>query len=222
MSQANPLWGAPRIHGELLKLGIRIGQTAVAKYMARRPRAPSPSWRTFLKQHVEAIAAIDMFIVVSATFQMLYVVIVLRHDRRRIAHFGVTRHPTQAWLAHQVTEAFPWDTTPRYLLRDRDTAYGHRFRERVRVMGLEQVVTAPRSPWQNAYVERVIGSIRRDCLDYPLDRWARLGNVDPGNRRQRDGGVNASLFDPGQVLRPSSTSVTPADSGPFSHGTGKD
>jgi transposase InsO family protein len=136
--------------------------------MARRPRAPSPSWRTFLKQHVEAIAAIDMFIVVSATFQMLYVVIVLRHDRRRIAHFGVTRHPTQVWLAHQVTEAFPWDTTPRYLLRDRDTAYGHRFRERVRVMGLEQVVTAPRSPWQNAYVERVIGSIRRDCLDYTI------------------------------------------------------
>jgi Integrase core domain. len=168
MSQANPLWGAPRIHGELLKLGIRIGQTAVAKYMARRPRAPSPSWRTFLKQHVEAIAAIDMFIVVSATFQMLYVVIVLRHDRRRIAHFGVTRHPTQVWLAHQVTEAFPWDSTPRYLLRDRDTAYGHRFRERVRVMGLEQVVTAPRSPWQNAYVERVIGSIRRDCLDYTI------------------------------------------------------
>jgi transposase InsO family protein len=168
MSQANPLWGAPRIHSELLKLGIRVGQTAVAKYMARRPGAPSPSWRTFLKQHVEAIAAIDMFIVVSATFQMLYVVIVLRHDRRRIAHFGVTRHPTQVWLAHQVTEAFPWDTTPRYLLRDRDTAYGHRFRERVRVMGLEQVVTAPRSPWQNAYVERVIGSIRRDCLDYTI------------------------------------------------------
>ena len=168
MSQANPLWGAPRIHGELLKLGIRIGQTAVAKYMARRPRLPSPSWRTFLKQHVEAIAATDMFIVVSATFQMLYVVIVLRHDRRKIAHFGVTRHPTQVWLAHQVTEAFPWDTTPRYLLRDRDTAYGHRFRERVRVMGLEQVVTAPRSPWQNAYVERVIGSIRRECLDYTI------------------------------------------------------
>src|SRR6202795_1516587 len=119
--------------------------------MARRPRAPSPSWRTFLKLHVEAIAAIDMFIVVSATFQMLYVVIVLRHDPRKIAHFGATRHPTQVWLAPQVTEAFPWDTTSRYLLRDWDTAYGHRFRERVRVRGLEQVVTAPRSPWQNAY-----------------------------------------------------------------------
>ena len=168
MSEANPLWGAPRIHGELLKLGIRIGQTAVAKYMARRPHPPSPSWRTFLKQHVAAIAAIDMFIVVSATFQMLYVVIVLRHGRRKIAHFEVTRHPTQVWLALQVTEAFPWDTAPRYLLRDRDAAYGHRFRERVRVMGLEQVVTAPRSPWQNAYVERVIGSIRRECLDYTI------------------------------------------------------
>src|SRR6266446_6793598 len=108
MSKANPLRGAPRIHGELLKLGIRIGQTAVAKYMARRPHPPSSSWRTFLNQHVGAIAAIDMFIVVSATFQMLYVVIVLRHGRRKIAHFEVTRHPTQVWLALQVTEAFPW------------------------------------------------------------------------------------------------------------------
>ncbi len=166
MSAADPLWGAPRIHGELLKLGIRIGQTAVAKYMVRPARPPSLGWRTFLQLDVEAIAAIDMFIVVSATFQMLYVVIVLMHNRRKITHFEITQHPTQVWLALQVTEAFPWDTAPRYLLRDRDTAYGHRFRERVRVMGIEQVVTAPRSPWQNAYVERVLGSIRRECLDH--------------------------------------------------------
>src|SRR5712672_3038528 len=168
MSEANPLWGAPRIHGELLKLGIRIGQTAVAKYMARRPHPPASSWRTFLKQHVAAIAAIDMFIVVSATFQMLYVVIGLRHDRRKIAHFGVTRHPTQVWLALQVTEAFPWDTAPRYLLRDRDASYGQVFRNRLLAMGIKEIVSAARSPWHNANVERIIGSVRRECLDHVI------------------------------------------------------
>ena len=166
MSQANPLWGAPRIHGELLKLGIRIGQTAVAKYMVRHPRPPSPSWRTFLGNHMDAIAAVDIFIVVSATFRMLYVLIVLRHDRRKIIHFDVTQNPTQVWLARQATEAFPWDTAPRYLLRDRDASYGRNFRERDQAMGIQEVVTAPRSPWRNAYVERVIGSIRRECLDH--------------------------------------------------------
>lgn len=173
MSQANPLWGAPRIHGELLKLGIRIGQTAVAKYMVRHPRPPSPSWRTFLGNHMDAIAAVDTFIVVSATFRMLYVLIVLRHDRRKIIHFDVTQNPTQVWLARQVTEAFPWDTAPRYLLRDRDASYGRSFRERVQAMGIQEVVTAPRSPWQNAYVERVIGSIRRECLDHIIVFSAR-------------------------------------------------
>jgi putative transposase len=166
ISQANPLWGAPRIHGELLKLGIRIGQTAVAKYMVRRRRPPSPTWRTFLWNHVDAIAAVDMFIVVSATFRLLYVLIVLRHDRRKTVHFDVSPHPTQHWLARQITEAFPWDSAPRYLLRDRDASYGQSFRERVRAMGIQEIVTAPRSPWQNAYVERVIGSIRRECLDH--------------------------------------------------------
>ena len=166
MSLANPLWGAPRIHGELLKLGIEVSQATVGRYMSWRPKAPSPTWRSFLNNHLTDIAAIDMFVVATATFQLLYALIVLGHDRRRIIHFDVTQYPTQDWLARQMTEAFPWDTGPRYLLRDRDASYGVVFRDRVRVMGIKEVVTAPRSPWQNAYVERLIGSIRRECLDH--------------------------------------------------------
>ena len=166
MSRANPLWGAPRIHGELLKLGISIGQTAVAKYMARRAGLPSPTWRSFLRNHMDGIAAIDMFVVATATFRLLYVMVVLHHARRTIVYFDVTDHPSQDWLSRQVTEAFPWDTAPRYLLRDRDGSYGQRFHERVQAMGIEEVITAPRSPWQNPYVERLIGSIRRECLDH--------------------------------------------------------
>ncbi|MGH7813903.1 MAG: integrase core domain-containing protein [Candidatus Binataceae bacterium] len=166
MCIANPLWGAPRIHGELLKLGIEISQATVARYMVRKPGASSPSWRSFLRNQIAGIAAIDMFVVPSAAFRLLYVMIILSHDRRRIVRFDVTAHPTAAWLSQQLTEAFPWDTVPRYLLRDRDGAYGLRFQERVAAMGIEEVVTAPRSPWQNAYVERVIGSIRRECLDH--------------------------------------------------------
>src|SRR5882724_2972661 len=164
MNAANPLWGAPRIHGELLKLGIEISQATVAKYMVRRRRGtPSPTWRSFLRNQAAGIAAIDMFVVASASFRLLYVMIILAHDRRRIIHTAVAEHPTAAWLSLQVTEAFPWDTAPRYLLRDRDASYGHHFRRRVDAMGITEVVTAPRSPWQNAYVERVIGSIRRGC-----------------------------------------------------------
>jgi transposase InsO family protein len=166
MSEANPLWGAPRIHGELLKLGIEVSQATVAKYMVRRQGAPSPSWRSFLRNHAEGIAAIDMFLVASASFRLLYVMIILAHDRRKIMRTAVTEHPTEAWLSRQVTEAFPWDTAPRYLLRDRDASYGAYFRKRIEVMGIKDVVTAPRSPWQNPYVERVIGSIRRECLDH--------------------------------------------------------
>jgi transposase InsO family protein len=166
MSEANPLWGAPRIHGELLKLGIEVSQATVAKYMVRRQGAPSPSWRSFLRNHAEGIAAIDMFVVASASFRLLYVMIILAHDRRKIMRTAVTEHPTEAWLARQVTEAFPWDTAPRYLLHDRDASYGAYFRKRIEVMGIKDVVTAPRSPWQNPYVERVIGSIRRECLDH--------------------------------------------------------
>ena len=166
MSSANPLWGAPRIHGELLKLGIETSQATVAKYMVRRRGTPSPTWRSFLRNQAAGIAAIDMFVVASVSFRLLYVMIILAHDRRKIIHTAVTEHPTAAWLSRQVTEAFPWDTAPRYLLRDRDASYGQHFRKRVDAMGIKEVVTAPRSPWQNAYVERVIGSIRRECLDH--------------------------------------------------------
>ena len=166
MSLANPLWGAPRIHGELLKLGIEVSQATVGRYLPWRPKVPSPTWRSFLHNHLTDIAAIDMFVVATATFQLLYALIVLGHDRRKVIHVAVTHNPTQVWLAHQMTEAFPWDTAPRYLLRDRDASYGLVFRDRVRVMGIKEVVTAPRSPWQNAYVERIIGSIQRECLDH--------------------------------------------------------
>jgi len=166
MSGANPLWGAPRIHGELLKLGIDVSQATVAKYMVRRRGVPSPTWRSFLRNHAEGIAAIDMFVVASASFRLLYVMIILGHARREIVRTAVTEHPTAAWLSRQVTEAFPWDTAPRYLLRDRDASYGSYFCSRVEAMGITEVITAPRSPWQNAYAERVIGSIRRECLDH--------------------------------------------------------
>jgi transposase InsO family protein len=168
MCLANPLWGAPRIHGEMLKLGIEISQATVAKYMPRRPRSSSPTWRTFLRNQAIGIAAVDMFVVPSATFRLLFVVLILVHDRRKVVHFNVTRNPTAAWLSRQVTEAFPWDTAPRFLLRDRDGSYGSAFSERVEAMGIAEVITAPRSPWQNAYAERVIGSIRRECLDYVI------------------------------------------------------
>jgi len=167
MSSANPLWGAPRIHGELLKLGIEISQATVAKYMVRRRGTPPyQTWWTFLRNQAQGIAAIDMFVVASASFRLFHVMIILAHDRRNIVRTAVTEHPTAAWLSRQVTEAFPWDTAPRYLLRDRDGSYGTYFRNRVEAMGITEVITAPRSPWQNAYVERVIGSIRRECLDH--------------------------------------------------------
>jgi putative transposase len=168
MCLANPLWGAPRIHGELLRLGIEISQATVGRYMPWRPKAPSPTWRSFLHNHMHCLTAIDMFVVVTATFRLLYALIVLGHDRRKVIHFNVTENPTQDWLARQMTEAFPWDTAPSYLLRDRDASYGQSFRNRVKAMGIKEVVTAPRSPWQNPYVERIIGSIRRECLNHVI------------------------------------------------------
>jgi putative transposase len=168
MSRANPLWGAPRIHGELLKLGIKISQATVGRWMPWRPKVPSPTWRSFLRNHLPDIVAIDMFVVTTATFRLLYTLIVLSLDRRRVVHFEVTANPTQDWLSGQMTEAFPWDTTPRYLLRDRDKSYGPTFRQRVRAMGITEVITAARSPWQNPYAERLIGSVRRECLDHVI------------------------------------------------------
>ena len=168
MSLANPLWGAPRIHGELLKLGIEISQTTVAKYMSRHQRPPSQTWRAFLENHLTDLVSIDFFTVPSATFQILFVFVVLAHDRRRVLHFNVTEHPTAEWTARQIVEAFPWDTSPHYLLRDRDGVYGNHFRRRVEGFQVTEVLIAPRSPWQNPYVERLIGSVRRECLDHVI------------------------------------------------------
>ena len=168
MSRENTRWGAPRIHGELLKLGFSISQAAVSKYMVRYPSPPSQSWRTFLTNHADCLASIDFFVVPTATFHLLFGFIVLHHERRQIVHFGVTANPTMAWVAQQIREAFPWGTAPRYLIRDRDGAYGQSFRSTVTAMGVEEVVTAPRSPWQNTYVERLIGSVRRECLDHSI------------------------------------------------------
>src|ERR1700757_2492287 len=166
MSIANPLWGAPRIHGELLKLGIEIGQTSVAKYMARRRLPPSQGWKTFLRNHADGIVAMDLFVVPTISFRLLYGLLIIGHGRRQILWFGVTAHPTAEWLANQLTEACGWEQIPRYLIRDRDRAYGEIFVRRVRSIGIPDRPTSFRSPWQNAYAERLIGSIRRECIDH--------------------------------------------------------
>ena len=168
MSAANSRWGAPRIHGELLKLGIDISQATVSKYMKKPKRPPSQTWRTFLANHAKDIASIDFFTVPTATFRVLYVFLVLDNARRRILQFNVSESPTAMWTRQQVVEAFPWDAAPRYLLRDRDGNYGEDFDRRVVSLGIEQVLTSPRSPWQNPYVERMIGSILRECLDHVI------------------------------------------------------
>ena len=168
MCRENPCWGAPRIHGELLKLGIDIGESSVSKYMVRNRKPPSQTWRTFLENHAQQLVSIDFFTVPTIRFRVLYVFLVLAHDRRRIFHFNVTAHPTAEWTGQQLREAFPFDQLPRYLLRDRDRIFGDDFREQVRDMGICEVLSAPRSPWQRAYVERVIGSIRRECLDHVI------------------------------------------------------
>lgn len=168
MSRENPLWGAPRIHGELLKLGYNICQTSIAKYMVRQPGPPSQAWHTFIRNHMTEIAAIDFFTVPTTTFKTLYVFLVLSLDRRHIVHFNVTVNPTAAWTALQLTQAFPFDSAPRYLIRDRDGAYGRQVIGAMSALDIEQVVTAPRSPWQNGYCERVIGTIRRECLDHVI------------------------------------------------------
>ena len=148
MSRANPLWGAPRIHGELLKLGIDISQASVAKYMIRHSKPPSQTWRTFLNNHLSQMVSVDFFTVPTISFHVLYVFIVLAHDRRRILHFNVTAHPTAEWTAQQIVEAFPFDSAPRYLLRDRDRTYGDQFRKQLEVMDIDEVLSAPRSPWR--------------------------------------------------------------------------
>src|SRR3984893_17924430 len=168
MSKENPLWGAPRIHGELLKLGFEIAESTVSKYMIRRQGPPSQTWRTFVRNHAEAIAAIDLFVVPTLTFECLFAFLVLGHGRRQLLWFAVSRNRTAEWMAQQMSEAFPWTTAPTYLVRDNDRAYGQAFTRRLRTMGLRDRPISPRSPWQNAYVERVIGTLRRECLDHVL------------------------------------------------------
>ena len=166
MHAANPLWGAPRIHGELLKLGLTVSQSTVAKYLGRCDGPSSQTWRIFFANHVAQLASIDFFTVPTATFRVLFVFVVLSHDRRRIVHLNVTEHPTTAWTAQQLREAWPWDTAPRFVIRDRDGIYGPELHHVTHAMDVEEVPTAPRSPWQNPFVERVIGSLRRECLDH--------------------------------------------------------
>jgi putative transposase len=166
MSSSNVTWGAPRIRNELSKLGIEIATLTVARYMVRQRKPSSPSWRAFLDNHVKDLVAIDFFAVPTATFGVLFGFLVLAHDRRRVLHFNVTANPTAEWTARQVIQAFPEETAPRFLVRDRDKIYGERYRRAVEVLGIEEVVTAARSPWQNPYAEHLIGSLRRECLDH--------------------------------------------------------
>jgi putative transposase len=168
MWQANPTWGSPRIVGELRKLGIDVAKSTVEKYRVRPQKPPSPTWKTFLTNHVHDLVALDFFVVPTVRHKVLFVLVILAYHRRRVVHFNVTEHPTAQWTAQQVVDAFPWDKAPRYLLRDRDRVYGTSFRQRVQHMGIEEVLIAPRSPWQNPYVERLIGSIRRECLDHVI------------------------------------------------------
>jgi transposase InsO family protein len=167
MSRENPKWGASRIHGELLMLGFEVAQSTVSKYMVQGgPR--SQGWKTFLRNHAQAIAAIDLCVVPTLTFERLFAFLILGHGRRQLLWFEVTRHPTAEWLARQITEAFPWASAPAYLVRDNDRAYGHIFTSRVRAMGIRDRPISPGSPWQNPYVERLIGTVRRECLDRML------------------------------------------------------
>jgi putative transposase len=168
MWQANPTWGSPRIVGELRKVGIEVTKSTVEKYRRWPPKPPSPTWKTFLQNHVKDLIALDFFVVPTVTHNVLFVLLILAHERRRMVHFNITEHPTAQWTAQQVVDAFPWGEAPRYLLRDRDRIYGASFRQRVQHMGIEEVLIAPRSPWQNPYVERLIGSIRRECLDHVI------------------------------------------------------
>src|SRR5881628_2519787 len=168
MAAANPLWGAPRIHGELLKLGIDVAERTVSRLLPKRRTPPSQSWRTFLTNHVRDLVSIDFFTVPTAGLRVLFLLLVLPHDRRPVLHFNVTEHPTAAWTAQQIVDAFPDDSAPSYLLRDRDKIYGHSFRQRVRGMGIDEILTAPHSPWQHPFAERLLGSIRRECLNHVL------------------------------------------------------
>jgi transposase InsO family protein len=204
MSRANPVWGAPRLHGELEKLGIEISQAAVSKYMVRHRKPPSQSWRTFLDNHVHNLVSVDFFTVTTVTFRVLFVFVVLAHDRRRVVHFNVTDSPSARWTAQQMVEAFPWGTAPRYLLRDRDGVYGREFCNRVEHMGIKEVKTAARSPWQNAHCERFVRSIKSECLEKMIffDERSLLraaaSFVDHYHEERNHQGLDNQLIDPTQ------------------------
>ena len=166
MSIESPLWGAPRIHGELLKLGFVVAQSTVAKYMVNRRGPPSQGWCTFLRNHAPDIAAMDLFVVPTIGFNLLYAFLIVRLGRRDLVWINVTTNPTAEWIARQLTEAFPWDEAPRNLIRDRDRIYGAVVTRRLRAMGIRDKPIAPASPWQNGCAERLIGSIRRECVDH--------------------------------------------------------
>ena len=168
MSQENLLWGAPRIHGELLNLGFTVSQSSVAKYMVKRRGPPSQGWRTFLRNHAPDIAAMDLFVVPTIGFKLLYGFVIIRLDRRDLVWINVTTNPTAEWVARQITEAFPWDGAPGYMIRDRDRIYGTVVTRRLRAMGIRDKPIAPASPWQNGFAERLIGSIRREGLDHVI------------------------------------------------------
>ncbi|WP_225709194.1 integrase core domain-containing protein [Bradyrhizobium cenepequi] len=166
MSMGNSLWGAPRLHGELLKLGFQVAQSSVAKYMVKRRGRPNQGWRTFLHNHAPDIAALDFFVVPTIGFKLLYAFVIVRLDRRELVWINVTAHLTAEWVARQITEAFPWNEAPGYMIRDRDCIYGAVVTRRLRAMGIRDKPTAPPSPWQNGFVERLIGSIRHECVDH--------------------------------------------------------
>jgi transposase InsO family protein len=168
MSMENLLWGAPRIHGELLKLGFSVAQSTVATYMIERRGPPSQGWRTFLRNHAPDMAAMDLFVVPTIGFKLLYGFVIVRLHRRDLVWINVTTSPTAEWVARQITEAFPWDEAPRYMIRDRDRIYGTVVTRRLRAMGIRDKPIAPSSPWQNGFAERLIGSIRRECLDHVI------------------------------------------------------
>ena len=168
MSLENPLWGSPRIRDELALLGINVAKATVERYMAKPDKPRSQTWRTFIDNHIPDLAAVDFFTVPTVTFRVLYCFVVLRLERRHVVHFNVTTNPTARWTAQQLVEAFPYDEAPRYLMRDRDGVYGNVVRRRIRGMGIEEVISARQSPWQNPFAERLIGSIRRECLDHVI------------------------------------------------------
>jgi transposase InsO family protein len=168
MAAANPLWGAPRLHGELRKLGIEISERTVSRLLAQLSRPPSQPWRTFLANHLSALVSMDFLTVSTLTGRVLFVLVLISHNRRRIVHINCTERPTSTWTAQQLVDAFPEDSAPRYLLRDRDSIYDDPVRRRIASLGITEVVSSPLSPWQNPYLERVIGSIRRECLDHVI------------------------------------------------------